>query len=118
MFASAAAGIALAASAPLHWALLIALLTAHSMLVLADSATLTAGFVAAAPPGLRGAAMGVYSLAGFTGGMLGPALFGATLDVAGGEESGAAWIWAYASLGAAGLAAPLIVRVASRSWRA
>ena len=118
MFASASAGIALAAAAPLHWALVFALLSAYSMFVLADSATLTAGFVAAAPPGLRGAAMGVYSLAGFTGGMLGPALFGATLDLAGGEESRAAWVWAYASLGAAGLAAPLIVRLASRSRRA
>jgi MFS family permease len=117
MFASASAGIALAASAPLHWALVIALLIAYSMLVLADSATLTAGYVAAAPPGMRGAAMGIYSLAGFTGGMLGPTLFGATLDLAGGEGSRVAWMWAYASLGVAGLAAPLIVRLASRSQR-
>ena len=118
MFASASAGIALAAAAPLHWALVIALLTAYSMLVLADSATLTAGFVAAAPPALRGAAMGVYSLAGFTGGMLGPTLFGATLDLAGGAASGTAWVWAYASLGVAGLAAPLAVGLASRRRRA
>src|SRR5207237_752386 len=34
-----------------------------SMLVMADSATLTAGLVAAAPPELRGSAMGLYSLA-------------------------------------------------------
>ena len=118
MFASASAGIALALAAPLHWALVIALLTVYSMLVLADSATLTAGFVAAAPPGLRGAAMGIYSLAGFTGGMLGPTVFGATLDLAGGAESARAWVWAYASLGAAGLAAPLVVRLAGGSRRA
>jgi MFS family permease len=115
MFASASAGIALAFSAPLHWALVIALLTAYSMFVLADSATLTAGFVAAAPADLRGAAMGIYSLAGFTGGMLGPTVFGATLDLAGGADSASAWAWAYASLGAAGLAAPLVVRLASGS---
>ena len=111
MFASAIGGIALALSAPLHWALVIVLLTGYSMLVLADSATLTAGFVAAAPAGLRGAAMGIYSLAGFTGGMLGPALFGVTLDWTGGEDSRAAWVWAYVSLGAAGLTAPLLVRL-------
>ena len=118
MFASASAGIAVALSAPLHWALVTGLLAAYSMFVLADSATLTAGFVAAAPPDLRGAAMGIYSLAGFSGGMLGPTLFGATLDLAGGAASGTAWVWGYASLGAAGLAAPLVVRLAGRSRRA
>ena len=54
------------------------------MLVMAESATLTAGLVAAAPAELRGAAMGLYSLIGFGGGMLGPVLFGVALDVAGG----------------------------------
>jgi len=111
MCASASGGIALALAAPLHWAIAIALLTVYSMLVLADSATLTAGFVAAAPPGLRGAAMGMYSLAGFAGGMLGPALFGAALDLSGGAHRGSAWVWAYAALGAGGLAAPLAVRL-------
>ena len=111
MCASASCGIALALAAPLHWAIAIALLTVYSMLVLADSATLTAGFVAAAPPGLRGAAMGMYSLAGFAGGMLGPALFGAALDLGGGADHRVAWVWAYAALGAGGFAASLVVRV-------
>lgn len=117
MCASASGGIALALAAPLHWAIAIALLTFYSMLVLADSATLTAGFVAAAPPGLRGAAMGMYSLAGFSGGMLGPALFGAALDLSGGADHGMAWVWAYAALGAGGLAAPLVVRFSGLLWR-
>ncbi|HEV8095559.1 MAG TPA: MFS transporter, partial [Burkholderiales bacterium] len=111
MLAASSAGIALALAAPLHWAIAIALLTVYSMFVLADSATLTAGFVAAAPPGLRGAAMGMYSLAGFSGGMLGPALFGAALDHAGGADHRIAWVWAYAALGACGIAAPLVVRL-------
>jgi len=117
MCASASGGLALALAAPLHWAIAIALLTFYSMLVLADSATLTAGFVAAAPPGLRGAAMGMYSLAGFSGGMLGPALFGAALDLSGGADHGMAWVWAYAALGAGGLAAPLVVRFSGLLWR-
>src|SRR5205807_7273772 len=67
MASSGASGIVLGFSAPWHWAIVSALLGAYSMLVMADSATLTAGLVAAAPPELRGSAMGVYSLAGFGG---------------------------------------------------
>ena len=73
-----------------------------------------AGFVAAAPPELRGAAMGLYSLVGFGGGMLGPTAFGIALDAAGGASSASAWIWAYAAIGAGCLAAPLAVRLAAR----
>jgi MFS family permease len=62
------------------------------------------------PPELRGAALGLYSLAGFAGGMLGPSLFGVALDLGGGQESAAGWIWAYVAIGAGCLAAPLLVR--------
>lgn len=111
MLASGLFGIALALSAPLHWAIVLALLTLHSALVMADSGTLTAGLVAAAPPALRGAAMGLYSLVGFAGGMVGPTLFGVALDLAGGAERLAAWGWAYGAIGAGCLAAPLAVRL-------
>ena len=110
MSASGAAGIALAFSAPAHWALVLALLVAHALLVMADSGTLTAGLVGAVPAELRGAALGLYSLAGFAGGMLGPSLFGLALDLAGGQAHGAAWVWAYLVIGAGGLAAPLLAR--------
>ncbi len=111
MASSSLAGIALAFSAPLHWALVVALLVFYSMLVMAESATLTAGLVAAAPSELRGAAMGLYSLIGFGGGMLGPAVFGAALDLAGGQESASAWVCGYAAIGAGCLAAPLVARL-------
>lgn len=111
MAASGTSGILLGFTAPWHWALVLALLIAYSMLVMAESATLTAGLVAAAPPELRGAAMGLYSLAGFAGGMLGPALFGVALDLAGGAASVAAWAFAYGAIGAGCLAAPLAVRL-------
>lgn len=111
MLASGAGGVAVALSASLHWALVLALLTAYSMFIMADSATLTAGLIAAAPPELRGAAMGFYSLAGFGGGMLGPTLFGAALDLAGGADRGHAWAWGYAAIGAGCLAAPLAIRL-------
>ena len=111
MASSSLAGIALAFSAPLHWALVVALLVFYSMLVMAESATLTAGLVAAAPAELRGSAMGLYSLIGFGGGMLGPAVFGAALDLAGGQGSVAAWACGYAAIGAGCLAAPLVARL-------
>jgi MFS family permease len=114
--ASSLTGIGLAFTAPLHWAVVVALLMVYSMLVMAESATLTAGYVAAAPPELRGAAMGLYSLVGFGGGMLGPAVFGAALDLAGGQASLLAWACGYAAIGAGCLAAPLIVRL-SRAGR-
>ena len=111
MFGSGACGIGLAFSGGLHWSIVILLLIVYSMLVMAESATLTAGLVAAAPAELRGAALGLYSLAGFTGGMLGPSLFGLTLDLAGGKATGAAWAWAYAAIGAGCLAVPMVVRL-------
>jgi MFS family permease len=111
MSSSSIAGIAMAFAAPLHWAIVIALLIAYSMLVMAESATMTAGYVASAPAELRGAAMGLYSLVGFGGGMLGPAVFGAALDLAGGQSSIGAWAFGYAAIGAGCLAAPLAARL-------
>jgi MFS family permease len=111
MGASGTTGLLLALGAPWHWTLVLALLVAYSMLVMAESGTLTAGLVAAAPGELRGAALGLYSLAGFGGGLLGPVLFGAALDAAGGARSQLAWLAAYAAIGAGCLAAPLVVRM-------
>ncbi len=115
MVGSGACGIAMAFSGGLHWSIVVLLLSVYSMLVMAESATLTAGLVAAAPPELRGAALGLYSLAGFSGGMIGPPLFGLALDLAGGQQSLLAWAWGYAAIGAGCLAAPLVVRLFARS---
>jgi MFS family permease len=111
MTASGTSGILVAFGAPWHWAVVLALLTGYSMLVMAESGTLTAGLVAAAPAELRGAALGLYSLLGFAGGLLGPVVFGAALDAAGGANSHLAWIAAYAAIGAGCVAAPLVVRM-------
>jgi MFS family permease len=115
MGASGASGILLGWSAPLHWVLVLALLIAYAMLVMGESATLTAGLVAAAPANLRGAAMGLYSLVGFGGGLLGPIVFGAALDLFGGSQSSIAWIGAYAAIGAGCLAAPIVARIGSKA---
>ena len=109
MAASGTCGIA-----PWHWAAVLALLAVYSMLVMGESGTLTAGLVAAAPANLRGAAMGLYSLSGFAGGMLGPVVFGAALDAAGGAQSAIAWVAGYAAIGAGCLAAPALARMFGR----
>ena len=115
MAASGASGIVLGFSARWHWIVVLAILAAYSMMVMAESATLTAGLVAASPPELRGSAMGLYSLAGFGGGMLGPVIFGAALDVAGGAASTTAWVVAYAAIGSGCLAAPVVARWFARN---
>ncbi len=114
MSASGTAGILLSLGAAWHWSALVVLLGVYCMLVMAESGTLTAGLVAAAPLELRGAAMGLYSLVGFAGGMLGPVVFGAALDVAGGAASPAAWTAGYLAIGFGCLAAPFAARMFSR----
>ena len=111
MAASGTGGIVLGAAASAPWPLVLALLIGYSMLVMAESGTLTAGLVAAAPAQLRGAAMGLYSLTGFAGGLAGPVLFGAALDIAGGAAARVAWIAGYAAIGAGCLAAPIVARI-------
>jgi MFS family permease len=69
--------------------------------VMADSASLTAGAVESATPGYRGATMAVHSSIGFLGAFLGPPIFGAALDLAGGPDKIAAWGFAFATLGLA-----------------
>jgi hypothetical protein len=58
--------------------------------------------------------MGLYSLVGFAGGLLGPVVFGSALDLAGGAASSRAWFAAYAAIGAGCLAAPIVARINAR----
>ena len=98
MLISAVCGIALAASTGQSWWLIIFLAVAHAILIMADSATLTAGLVISARSDIKGAAMGLHSLMGFGGGLVGPAIFGFVLDLSGSRSSPNAWIWAYGSI--------------------
>jgi MFS family permease len=117
MMGSGSSGILLGLGAPWHWAIVLGMLVGYSMLVMAESATLTAGLVAAAPSELRGAAMGLYSLAGFGGGMLGPVIFGAALDAAGAGRTPLAWAIAYGAIGAGCLASPFVTRRSVQSTK-
>lgn len=98
MIASAVMGIALACSTGKSWWLIITLAIGHTIFIMADSATLTAGLVITAQENIKGAAMGLHSLMGFGGGLLGPALFGLVLDLSGSRTSQLSWVWAYSSV--------------------
>jgi MFS family permease len=98
MLSSAAFGVALAMSTGQSWWLIIALAVGHTIFIMADSATLTAGLVISAQENIKGAAMGLHSLMGFGGGLLGPAIFGFVLDLTGSRASQVSWVWAYAAV--------------------
>lgn len=98
MLTSAVMGIALASSTGQSWWLIVTLAVGHAIFIMADSATLTAGLVISAQENMKGAAMGLHSLMGFGGGLLGPAIFGFVLDISGSRSSQVAWIWAYAAI--------------------
>lgn len=98
MITSAAFGVALASSTGQSWWLIIALAVGHTIFIMADSATLTAGLVVSAQEDIKGAAMGLHSLMGFGGGLLGPAIFGFVLDLTGSRASQASWVWAFAAV--------------------
>ena len=116
MSASAVLACLAGFAGPLAWWLALSLVALHFIAVMADSAALTAGLVAATPPAKRGATLAVYSFFGFGAGFLGPLAFGAVFDLAGGEGR-LAWGLAFASLGAACACGPLAVWFTQRKER-
>ena len=98
MLTSAVLGILLASSTGQSWWLIFALASGHAIFIMADSSTLTAGLVVSAKENIKGAAMGLHSLMGFGGGLLGPAIFGFVLDISGSRTSQTSWIWAYVAV--------------------
>jgi len=94
-------------TAALPWILVFLIMCLHYGLMLGDSAALTSGAIASAPPGLRGASMAIYSLIGFSAAFLAPLVFGVVLDLAGGNKSTMAWGFAFASIGIFGALSPL-----------
>lgn len=116
MSASAVLACLAGFAGPLAWWLALLLVALHFIAVMADSAALTAGLVAATPPTKRGATLAVYSFFGFGAGFLGPLAFGWVFDLAGGEGR-LAWGLAFASLGAACACGPLAVWFAQRKER-
>ncbi|WP_372073538.1 MFS transporter [Tistrella mobilis] len=90
------------AGAPL--ALVLVVVAVYNLMVMADSASLTAGAVAESDPSVRGAAMAMHALLGFGGAILSPITFGLALDGAGGDGDPLGWAAGFAVLALGGLA--------------
>ena len=100
------------AAAP--WWVVFLIMAFHYGLMLGDSAALTSGAVASAPPDRRGSTMAVYSFVGFSSAFLAPLVFGVVLDLAGGNQSTLAWGLAFTSIGIFGVCAPMVRWLALR----
>ena len=92
-----AVGLGLMAEAPL-WALTFMTIV-YGILLTGDSSSITAGTVAEAPIGYKGATLAVHSCIGFFGSFLGPLVFGLALDIASstsiGSTTAESWSWAF-----------------------
>jgi MFS family permease len=98
----------------LPWFAVAGLTMLHMALLMADSSALTAGMVMHSPPGARGATMAIHSMLGFGAGFIAPLVFGAVLDLAGGNASASAWGAAFLTLGAGAVIAPWLLGFARR----
>jgi MFS family permease len=91
------------------WPLLVAACAAYGVVVTADSAALTSGVIATAPPEVRGATMALHSMLGFGGAFAGSLVVGAVLDALGGQTA-QSWLVAFIVMGLPGLAGILMIR--------
>lgn len=114
MSLSAVVAVVIGFGAALPYAVVIALVLLYGFLVVADSATITAGVVEAADPALRGMTMAVHAMIGFVGSMLGPILFGVVLDLAGGGQSQVAWGMSFSVIAALLMLGPLFIYTMGR----
>jgi predicted MFS family arabinose efflux permease len=104
MAASFLVSLAVGFSAAMPLWLTVTICMVYAVTIQADSASITAGAVAAARPGYRGATLAVHSTLGFGAAVLSPTLVGVVLDTARGDIQVATWAGAFAAMGAMGLA--------------
>src|SRR6266849_4853332 len=110
MLASGALTCALGFAAALPGYSLVGLVMLHMCLIMGDSSALTAGLVTRIDERVRGTAMAVHSMLGFGAGFFAPLVFGAVLDLAGGNSRPLAWGLAFMSLGAGAIAMAWAIR--------
>lgn len=103
MVISALTACATGFSITLPFWLVVSLCLVYAATIQADSSAITAGAIAMAPEGHRGATMAVHSVIGFSGALFGPMMAGAVLDVSGGQTSVLAWGLTYSLIGSFGL---------------
>ena len=109
MLASAIVSVAVGFSARLPYGWLVGLVLVYGILVLGDSASLTAGAVASAPVGRRGTTLAVHSTMGFCAAFVGPLATGVVLDLLH-ANAGLAWGVAFICMGAGCALGPLALR--------
>ena len=109
MLLSAFVGACFGFLAPVSFWLVVGVAFLYGVTITADSATITAGLVRVADPRYKGTTMAMHSVIGFVGAFVGPILFGAALDAAGGEISPRAWGVAFATMALALLAGPVAI---------
>jgi MFS family permease len=107
MIGSAALGATLGFTASLPYFLVAFLAFLYGITVTGDSASLTAGVVAAAPAGFRGTTLAVHSTIGFGAAFLGPLTVGVVLDFFGGNQF--AWAMAFLTMAAGCLLGPIFL---------
>ncbi len=107
MVVSAVLVSVLGLSASLPYAVVAIMAILHGITVVGDSASLTAGVVAAAPAGFRGTTLAVHSTIGFGAAFLGPLTVGMVLDFFGGGQTG--WAMAFATMAAGCLLGPIFM---------
>ena len=91
MMVSAVVVTVLGFSASLPYAVVALVAIVHGITVVGDSASLTAGVVAAAPPGFRGTTLALHSTLGFGAAFMGPLAVGMVLDCFGGANRDGPW---------------------------
>lgn len=89
--------------------LIVIVVFMYGSTIAGESAAVTAGVVAAAKEGQRGATMAMHATIGFIGSTIGPIAFGYTLDLAGGPDTPLAWGIAFASTGAVVALGPVAI---------
>jgi MFS family permease len=112
MIASAVLVSVLGFSASLPYVVVAIMAILHGITVVGDSASLTAGVVAAAPAGFRGTTLAVHSTIGFGAAFLGPLTVGMVLDFFGGGQTG--WAMAFVTMAAGCLLGPIFLTRAAR----
>ncbi|MEL0107595.1 MAG: MFS transporter [Rhodospirillaceae bacterium] len=107
MFLAACTAAILGFLAAVPFWILFAVCCFYMYLINSDSAAITSGMVGVAPEGYRGATMAMHSCLGFAGAAAGPPMFGAVLDLAGGESQVMSWGLGFLSVAVLCLLGPL-----------
>ena len=107
MLGSAGLAVIIGFSASLPYLLVACLTIIYGTTIVGDSASLTAGVVAAAPAGYRGTTLAVHSTLGFCSAFLGPLAVGIVLDFFGGNQL--AWGMGFLCMAAGCLLGPVFL---------